>query len=211
MRSWRRSCRDDTLTLAKIGSRVRTLRCQTAELARGALQHEQTEIDDQTDLLGDVDEFRRRHPAHLRMVPARQRLEARDRAILQPHDRLVEDGDLLALQRPAQLRFERQPIGLARAHRRLEQLDAVAADALGVIHRKLGILEHLFGAVRLAVAERKPDRGGQENLAVVERDRRAQRPADGFCEGDQPGRDRAPTAGSWRTGRRSAAPACPAA
>jgi hypothetical protein len=57
-----------------------------------------------------------------------------------------------------------------------------------VIHRQLGILEHLLGAVRLAVAERKPDRGGQENLAVVERDRRAERAADGLREGDEPGR-----------------------
>ena len=182
-----------------------------AELARGALQHEQAEIDDQADLLGDADELRRRHPAHLRMVPARQRLEARDRAVLQPHDRLVEDGDLLALQRAAQLGFQRQAVGLARAHRRLEHLDAVAADALGVIHRELGVLEHLLGAVRLAVAERKPDRGGEEDLAVVEGDRRAQRAADGLGEGDQPGRValRQHDHGELVAGR--AAPACPAA
>ena len=145
------------------------------ELLGGALQHEHAEIDDQADLLGDGDEFRRRGAAHLGMVPARQRLEAGDRAVLQPHDRLVEDGDLVALERAAQLRFEREAVGLARAHRRLEHLDAVAADALGVIHRELGVLEHLLGAVRLAVAEREADRGGQEDLAVVEGDRRAQR------------------------------------
>ena len=114
-------------------------------------------------------------PAHLRMIPARQRLEAGDGAILEPHDRLIEDGDLLALERAAQLGFERQPVGLARPHRRLEHLDAVAADALGVIHRELGVLEHLLGAVRLAVGEREPDRGGEEDFAVVEGDRRAQR------------------------------------
>ena len=202
MRSWRRSCRDETLTLAKIGSAGPDVFLPAAQLTRGALQHEQAEIDDQADLLGDADELRRRHAAELRMVPARQRLEARHRAVLQPHDRLVENGDLFALQRPPQLGFERQPVGLARAHRRLEQLDAVAADALGVIHRQLGILEHLLGAVRLAVAERKPDRGGQENLAVVERDRRAR-----ACGGWSPrrrsaGSGRAPTAGSWRTDRR---------
>ena len=118
------------------------------------------------------------------MVPARQGLETRHRTVLEPHDRLVEDGDLLALQRAAQLGFERQAVGLARAHRRLEHLDAVAADALAVIHRKLGILEHLFGAVRLAVGERNAHRGGEEDLAVVERDRRAQRPAQRLGEGD---------------------------
>ena len=108
------------------------------------------------------------------VVPARQRLEAGHRAVLEPHDRLVEDGDLFALERPAQVRLERPTVGLARAHRGLEQLDAVAADALGVVHRELGVLEHLLGAVRLAVAEREPGRGGEDQLAVVEGDRRAQ-------------------------------------
>jgi hypothetical protein len=55
MRSWRSSCRDETLTLANIG-----FRCD----AHGALpdaraacavrvEHEQAELDDQADLLGD--------------------------------------------------------------------------------------------------------------------------------------------------------------
>ena len=113
----------------------------------------------------------------LGMIPARQRLEAGDRAVLQPHDRLVQHLDLLALDGAAQFRFHGQPVGLARAHRRLEHLDAVAADALGVIHRQLGVLEHLLGAVRLAFGEREADRGGEEDFAVVEGDRRAQRPA----------------------------------
>ncbi len=46
--------------------------------------------------------------------------------------------------RAAQFGFQRQAVGLARAHRRLEHLDAVAADALGVIHRKLGVLQHFL-------------------------------------------------------------------
>src|ERR1700750_1980196 len=105
------------------------------------------------------------------MIPARQRFEARDRAILQADDRLIEYGDLFALQRAPQFGFQRQPVGLARPHRRLEQLDAVGAAPLGVIHREFSILEHLLGAVRLAVAERKPDRSSEEYLAIIEGDR----------------------------------------
>ena len=138
----------------------------------------------EADLLGDGDELGRRAAAHLGMIPARQRLEAGDRAVLEPHDRLIEDRDLVALERAPQLRFERQPIGLARPHRRLEQLDAVAADALGVIHRELGVLEHLLGAVRLAVAERNAHRSGEEDLAVVEGDGRAQSFAQRLGESD---------------------------
>ena len=114
------------------------------------------------------------------MVPARQRLEAGDRAIVEPHDRLIEDRDLLALERPPQIGFDRQPVGFARPHRRLEHLDAVAAVALGVIHGEFGVLEPLLGALRLGVAERHADRAGEEDLAIVEGDRRAQRAADGF-------------------------------
>ena len=63
-----------------------------AELPRGAFEHEQAELDDQPGLLGDGDELGRRHPPQLRMIPARQRLEAGDGAIVEPHDRLIEDA-----------------------------------------------------------------------------------------------------------------------
>ena len=57
--------------------------------------------------------------------------------------------DLVALERAAQVGFHREAVALARAHRRLEHLDAVAADALAVIHRKLGVLQHVLLALRL--------------------------------------------------------------
>ena len=131
-------------------------------------------------LLGERDEVGGREPAHLGMVPAQQRLEARDRAILQPHDRLVQHRHLVAFERAAQIGLHREAVALARAHRGLEHLDAIAADALAVIHRKLGILQHVFLALRRAVGEREPDRGGEQDLAVVEGDRRAQRTC-GWC------------------------------
>ena len=118
------------------------------------------------------------------MVPARQRLEAGDGAVFQPHDRLIEKRDLFALDGAAQIRFEAQPVGLARAHRRLEHFDAVAADALGVIHREFGVFEDFLAAIGLLVGERKADRRGEEDFAIVEGDRRAQGAADGFRECD---------------------------
>ena len=120
------------------------------KLPRGALQREQPEVDDQADFLGDADEFGRRHATHLGMIPARQRLEAGDGTIFQPDDRLVQQHDLVPLKRAPQIGFQRQPVGLSRAHGGLEDFDAVAADALGMIHRELGILQHFLGAMWLA-------------------------------------------------------------
>src|SRR5262245_53566574 len=53
-----------------------------------------------------------------------------------------------------------------------------------MIHRELSVLEHFLGAVRLPVAEGHPYRGGEEYLAVVEGDRRAQRAAERLGESD---------------------------
>src|SRR5262249_59302938 len=95
------------------------------ELARRVLQHEQAEIDNEADLLRDGDEIGRRHPPHLGMVPTRQRLEAGYRAVVEPYDRLVQDGDFLALERTAQIGLERQAVGLARAPPRPPHLPAL--------------------------------------------------------------------------------------
>ena len=112
------------------------------------------------------------------MVPAQQRFETRYRAVFQPDDRLVQHRHLVAFERTAQIALHRQAVALARAHRRLEHLDAIAANALAVIHRKLGVLEHIFLALGRAVGKREPDRRGEKDLTIVEGDRRAQRLAD---------------------------------
>ncbi len=144
-----------------------------AELPRGALENEQAKLDDEPGLFGDGDEFIGRHPPQSRVVPARQRLEAGDGAVLKPHDRLIEDRYLFALERPPQIGFDRQPIRFARPHRRLEHFDPIATHALGVIHGELGVLQSFLGALRLGIAECQSDRAGQKDLAIVEGDRGA--------------------------------------
>ena len=52
-----------------------------------------------------------------------------------------------------------------------------------MVHRQLGVLDDLVGQRRGRVGQRQADRGGQENLAVVERDRRADGLADGLGKG----------------------------
>ena len=74
-----------------------------------------------------------------------QRLEAGDGAVFEPHDRLVGEREFLALDGAPQVGFELQPIGADRAEGRPERLDAVAAEALGLMHGELGILDHVLG------------------------------------------------------------------
>ncbi len=120
------------------------------------------------------------------MVPAQQRLEAGDGAILEPHDRLEEHLDLAALQRAAQIRLQRQPVGALRAHRRAEHFDAIAADALGVAHGDLGVLQHVARRRGASAGSNKrdADRGEQADLAVGEAHRRRQRAAHGIGQRD---------------------------
>ena len=107
-----------------------------------------------------------------------QRLEAGDGAVFQPHDRLVGEAELLALDGAAQIGFELQPVGADRAERRPERLDAVAAEALGLVHGELGVLDHVLGGRLRRRPGDQPDRGGQHDLALGEGDRRLDRLVD---------------------------------
>ena len=72
------------------------------------------------------------------------------------------DLDLAALERAAQVALEREAVAALGAHRRPEHLDAVAAEALGMGHGDLGVLQHL-----LALAPRPADRSGARPTEAV--------------------------------------------
>ncbi len=120
------------------------------------------------------------------MVPANHRLEPGDGLVVETDDRLVEDLDLLAAEGAAEIGFERREVGAVLAQRRPEGLDAVSAEALGMIHADLGVLDHLLGLDLLAVVHGDADRRGEERLLLAERDRRAERPADRLGKGRDP-------------------------
>src|SRR5579863_3172146 len=94
-----------------------------AELPRRPLEDEQPQFYYQSGLFGDIDEFGRRHSSELWMVPARQRFKSCNRTIVEPHDRLVHNGNLFALDGAAEIGLDGEPVGLARAHRGLEDFD----------------------------------------------------------------------------------------
>ena len=57
----------------------------------------------------------------------------------------------LRLEGAAQVGFQLQPAGAGALVGRPERLDAVAAEALGLVHGQLGLLQHVLGGSRRSV------------------------------------------------------------
>ena len=92
------------------------------------------------------DEMRRRHHVALRMLPAQQRLHA-GHAPVGAHLRLVVDAGT----GPSRQAWRRSVASAAlavrhRLHLGVEEADGVAARALGLVHRQVGLLEQLAHA-----------------------------------------------------------------
>jgi len=67
--------------------------------AAGLTDHPRADRHDEAGVLGDGHELRRRNDPLRRMPPAQQRLEGADAVLLEVKQRLVEEFELVALQR----------------------------------------------------------------------------------------------------------------
>ena len=92
------------------------------ELARRRLDGEDADLDQRVVGVGERIEIGRPQQAQARMAPARQRLEAGDGAVLEPHDRLEHHVDFAAVERVAQIVGERLAVRARRAHAHGESL-----------------------------------------------------------------------------------------
>src|SRR6188472_906445 len=83
-------------------------------------EHPSADRDDETHLLGEGNEVERRDQSAIRMLPAQERLGARDRLVRELHVRLVVDVELAALERVAEVRLELHPLddGVKRSEER---------------------------------------------------------------------------------------------
>ena len=103
------------------------------------------------------------------MVPAGERLEARDLARLQVDQRLVEQLQLVLVERPAKLGLDRE--AAPRLGRLLRLVDLRLAGLLGLLDRELGVAEQLFG-VLAGVHQRDADRAFDADFEVGQLERR---------------------------------------
>src|SRR5215216_2193542 len=77
---------------------------------------------------------------------------------------LIQHLDLVALERPAQLRLEHHKLGAVVAHRLTEEFDRVLAAPLRLIERNGRVLDQPLGGEAAFTQSRNADTGGEEYL-----------------------------------------------
>jgi ABC-type phosphonate transport system ATPase subunit len=81
----------------------------------------------------------------LRVLPSQQRLDGGHRARLQVVDRLVEQAQLVLLDRPTQPQLGLQPVRGLHAQRLVEDVHALLPPTLRAVHGQVGVAEQVFG------------------------------------------------------------------
>ena len=109
-------------------------------LRAGGPHHPLADLEDQPALLGDRDELAGRNIAALRMAPAHERLEPGDIAGLDIDLRLVDEAQLVAGTRMAQVVLDHAAVAHRCAHLHLVEAIDAAAVLLGAIERGVGVL-----------------------------------------------------------------------
>src|SRR5262245_38283094 len=101
------------------------------------------------------------------MVPAQQRLEARNPAGLQVQDRLVMDLELAVSDRLAQIELERAARLHSLVHLRLEDMITAAPFALGAVERHIGVAQELVSRRSIGGRHRDTDADADHELMVT--------------------------------------------
>ena len=145
-------------------------------LAACVAEHRIGERHDEPGLLGHRDEIGRADHPTAGTGPAHERLEAADVRRGQLDDRLVDEREVVALDRLAQLGLERQALDRRGVHVRVEDLIAAAAGRLGAIHRDVGVAQQFVHGGVWRAAEHDADTRRRVDLVAVQADRIAERP-----------------------------------
>ena len=98
------------------------------------------------------------------MLPAHERLETADPVGLEFNDGLIEHGELVTMQRAAQISFELQAVERGMMQGRLEPANAGLAVTFGEVHRHVGVADQLLGCVTRPVERDARARGHHETF-----------------------------------------------
>src|SRR3954471_22526353 len=102
--------------------------------------------DDQAAVLGDRHEASGGDHAVHRVLPAQQRLDAEQAAVVERDLGLVVQRELAAGERVAQPGLELEPLDRPGAQQLVEDLEACLAVPLGVVHGGVGVADQVLGA-----------------------------------------------------------------
>ncbi len=81
------------------------------------------------------------------MLPADQRLKARELSVLERYDGLVMNSQFVTINRPPQIVLHLQNIDGVRVHALIEHFITGLALRLRAIHRRVGIAQHVLGVI----------------------------------------------------------------
>src|ERR1700676_531278 len=103
------------------------------------------DVDNEAAILGDGHELRGRDEATIGLLPADQGLDAGDLPGVEIYLGLIVQQEFFALERAAQVAFQRLPLDGPQIHFRLEKLEIVTTLFLGVVHGGVGIFDKRSG------------------------------------------------------------------
>src|SRR5439155_2146006 len=155
-------------------------------LRTGLAQDVLAEREDEAGRLGDGDEAVRRHEPAPRGVPAEQRLDPDDVAVLEVDLGLVMQRELIALETEPKLVLEAQQLPELAGHVVAEELVPAAARLLRRVHRDVRVANQLFALAGTARVEGDADARADHELApgdpdrLLEREKQPLRDADGM-------------------------------
>src|SRR5579859_1284064 len=115
-----------------------------AQLQAHRPQYIFTDIDNQSALLGDRYETRRRDISAVGNPPANQRLHTHRAQSLQIETRLVLYRELIPLQRLSQRALQSETLAQTRVHLRRVELMVATAAILRMVQRDVGVLQKLL-------------------------------------------------------------------
>ena len=164
---------------ADVDRQVRDLQAAVepeAVLRAGGFHHPVADLEDQAGLFGDGDEFAGGHHGAIAALPAQQRLDPREGAVIHPILRLVVQLQLMVAQGIAQLVGESEAVFLLLGHRFGKEDVVALTGALGHVSGRVSLLHQSEVIHAVAGKEADPDRGTAVQLVIGNLERGAKQP-----------------------------------
>ena len=147
------------------------------------IEHPGADFLDGAVFLGNGNELVRWDRAEFQVAPSQQGLDANQSPVGQQRLRLVDQGHLGTLERPAQSAADQQPPAGVVAHYRLVEPKRVAAILFRPVHGEISMFQQDVGVLAVIGKQRDADAGGNVKLAPVNQKRLPEQGVDAAAGG----------------------------